>query len=178
MKYDQNPMHIWAATWQNQQGECAPSEDSDQPGHPPSLIRVSAVRMKKPWVLSYPMSTQQRLWSYWADAQADLSLQGAHSFCWFCHVAAYFVLFRHRIAMGTGNEHCSAFLSNPKNSFGVTRFCLKSWMAPFTKPIWSGPNPYQTTVRTKFGYVNGTFRYQKFGPDQSGTCFYARTTVR
>ena len=26
---------------------CAPSEDSDQPGHPPSLIRVFAVRMKK-----------------------------------------------------------------------------------------------------------------------------------
>ena len=30
---------------------CAPSEDSDQLGHPPSLIRVFAVRMKKPWVL-------------------------------------------------------------------------------------------------------------------------------
>ena len=25
----------------------APSKDSDQPGHPPSLIRVFAVRMKK-----------------------------------------------------------------------------------------------------------------------------------
>ena len=35
---------VWAATWQNQQNECAPSEDSDQPGHPPSLIRVFAVR--------------------------------------------------------------------------------------------------------------------------------------
>ena len=35
---------------------CAPSEDSDQPGHPPSLIRVVAVRVKKPWVLSYPYS--------------------------------------------------------------------------------------------------------------------------
>ena len=33
----------------------APSEDSDQPGHPPSLIRVFAVRMKKHWVLSYPL---------------------------------------------------------------------------------------------------------------------------
>ena len=30
----------WAATWQNQRNECAPSEDSDQPGHPPSLIRL------------------------------------------------------------------------------------------------------------------------------------------
>ena len=37
----------WAASWQNQQSECAPSEDSDQPGHPPSLIRVFAVRIKK-----------------------------------------------------------------------------------------------------------------------------------
>ena len=26
---------------------CAPSEDSTQPGHPPSLTRVFAVRMKK-----------------------------------------------------------------------------------------------------------------------------------
>ena len=58
---------------------CAPSEDSDQPGHPPSLIRVFAVRMKKAWALSYPLSVQRRLWSDWADAQADLSLRWAHS---------------------------------------------------------------------------------------------------
>ena len=37
--------------WQNQQNDCVPSKDSDQPGHPPSLIRVFAVRMKKAWVL-------------------------------------------------------------------------------------------------------------------------------
>ena len=35
-------MRKWAETWQNQQNECAPSVDSDQPGHPPSLIRVFA----------------------------------------------------------------------------------------------------------------------------------------
>ena len=69
----------WAATWQNQQSECMPSEDSDQHGHPPSLIRVFAVRMKKALVLSYPLSAQRRLWSDWADAQADLSLRWAHS---------------------------------------------------------------------------------------------------
>ena len=63
----------------NQQSDCAPSEDSDQPGHPPSLIRVFAVRMKKALVLSYPLSAQRRLWSDWADAQADLSLRWAHS---------------------------------------------------------------------------------------------------
>ena len=53
--------------------ECAPSEDSDQFGHSPSLIRVFAVPMKKAWVLSYSLSAQQRLWSDWANAQADLS---------------------------------------------------------------------------------------------------------
>ena len=70
---------IWATSWQNQQCGCAPSEDSDQPGHSPSLIRVFAVRMKKAWVLSYPLSAQRRLWSDWANAQADLSLRWAHS---------------------------------------------------------------------------------------------------
>ena len=60
-----------------------------QPGHPPSLIRVFTVRMKKAWVLSYPLSGQRRLWSDWADAQADLSLRWAQSLCWFCHVAAH-----------------------------------------------------------------------------------------
>ena len=68
----------WAATWQNQQSECAPSEDSDQPGHLSSLIRVFAIRMKT-WVLSYPLSAQRRLWSDWADPQADLSLHWVHS---------------------------------------------------------------------------------------------------
>ena len=52
---------------------CAPSEDSDEPGHPPSLIRVC---MKKAWVLSYSLSALRWLWSDLADAQADLSLAG------------------------------------------------------------------------------------------------------
>ena len=69
----------WAVTWQNQQSECVPSEDSDQPGHPPSLIRVFAVRMKKAWVLSYSLSAQWRLWSDWVDAKADLSLRWVHT---------------------------------------------------------------------------------------------------
>ena len=68
---------------------CAPSEDSDQPGHLPSLIKDFAVRMKKALVLSYPLSAQRRLWSGWADAQADLSLRWTHKpLCWFCHEVA------------------------------------------------------------------------------------------
>ena len=43
---------IWAASWQNQQNACAPSKNSDQTGHPPSLIRIFAVHMKKHWALT------------------------------------------------------------------------------------------------------------------------------
>ena len=63
----------------NQQSECAPSEDSGQPGHPPSPFRVFAVHMKKPWALSYPVSAQRRLWSDYPGAKADLSLHWAHT---------------------------------------------------------------------------------------------------
>ena len=38
---------------------CAPREDSDQLGHPHSLIRVFAVHMKKAWVLTYPTSASR-----------------------------------------------------------------------------------------------------------------------
>ena len=51
----------WSASCQSQHNDCAPSEDSHQPGNPPSLIRVFAVRMKKAWVLSFPLSAQRRL---------------------------------------------------------------------------------------------------------------------
>ena len=40
---------------------------------------VFAIRMKKAWIPNYPLSAQRRLWSDWADAQADLSLHWAHS---------------------------------------------------------------------------------------------------
>ena len=69
----------WAATWQNQQSDCAPSEDSDQPGHPPSLVRVFAVRLMGSWGPNLSSCGQRRLWSDWADAHTDLSLRWAHS---------------------------------------------------------------------------------------------------
>ena len=40
---------------------------------------VFTVRMKKAWVLNYLFSAQWRIWSDWADAQADLSLRWAHN---------------------------------------------------------------------------------------------------
>ena len=42
---------IWAATWQNQQSECAPSENSDQSRHTPSLI---SLRCALVWVAKDP----------------------------------------------------------------------------------------------------------------------------
>ena len=82
----------WAATWQNQQSGCAPSQDSDQPGHPPSLIRVFAVRMKKAWVLSYPLSAQRRLIRLGGCQGWSESSLGAQPHCWFCHDAAHYWL--------------------------------------------------------------------------------------
>ena len=69
---------------------CAPSEDSDQPGHPPSLIKDFAVRSMGSYIRTHASSCgQRRLCSDWANAHADLSLRWAHmSFCWFCHAAA------------------------------------------------------------------------------------------
>ena len=53
-------------------------KDSDQTGRMPSLICVFTARVKEAWVLSFPLTAQRRLWSDWADAQADLSLHWAH----------------------------------------------------------------------------------------------------
>ena len=60
--------------------ECAPSEDSDQPGHPPSLIRVFAVH-----------SMGSFLHADSEDSDQTGRMLGAHSSCWFCHVAALFL---------------------------------------------------------------------------------------
>ena len=68
---------------QNQQNECAPSEDSDQPEHPSSLIRVFTVRMKKARVLSYPLSAQQRLIRLGGCPGCSESSLGAQSFVGF-----------------------------------------------------------------------------------------------
>ena len=83
-----NATNRWAATWPNQQSDCAPSEDSDQPGHPPSPIRVFAVRSvgsKGPKLSSWGQQRLIRLG--WCPGWSESSL-GAQSLWWFCHVAA------------------------------------------------------------------------------------------
>ena len=53
------------------------------------LIRVFAVCMKKPWVLSYPLSAQRRLIRLGGCPGWSESSLGAQPHCWFCHVAAH-----------------------------------------------------------------------------------------
>ena len=102
---------------------CAPSEDSDQPGHLPSLIRVFAVRMKKLWVLSYPLSAQRRLWSDWADAQTGRT----------CHAVGFVM---RRLNFEKDNWHlaldmpCLYFsmcrcLSDPEDKNLCWRICIR-----------------------------------------------------
>ena len=79
---------------------------------------VFDVRMKEAWDLSYPLSAERRLWSDWADAQADLSLRWAHSFCWFCRVVAHYEFV-------TGNPQKNLFLSKLIDE----TFCLSVAMA-------------------------------------------------
>ena len=91
---------------------------SDQPGHPPSLVRVFDVRMKKPWVLSYHLSAQRRLWSDWAGAQAVLSLRWAHShfvgfvmlrLIYYSYPVKWEAIWRRGLIVLGSNEPCSCF---------------------------------------------------------------------
>ena len=60
---------------------CAPSEDLDQPGHPPSLISPRCA-------LKGQLRTQA-LFMRTVDAHADMSLRWPHiPFGWFCHEVA------------------------------------------------------------------------------------------
>ena len=44
---------------------------------------------EKPWVLSYSLRAQRRLIGLGRCPCSSESSVGAHSFCWFCHVAAH-----------------------------------------------------------------------------------------
>ena len=63
----------------------ATSEDSYQPAHPRSLIRVFADRMCLLQPPGYPKRDERELLPYWVDVQADLSLCWSHkSYCRSC----------------------------------------------------------------------------------------------
>ena len=57
-KYNQTALTYEPPHAKTNKMTCASSEDADQPRHPPSLIRVFAVRMKKHWALNYLLNAQ------------------------------------------------------------------------------------------------------------------------
>ena len=71
----------------------APSEESDQPGHLPSLISFCCShteRLGAELTIKRTRKTLVRL--DWANAQIVLSLPWANrSLCWFCRVLAHFL---------------------------------------------------------------------------------------
>ena len=52
----------------------ATSEDSDQPAHPRSLIRVFADCIRRLQPLGYPKRDTREALPYWVDVKIDLSL--------------------------------------------------------------------------------------------------------
>ena len=62
---------------------------SDQPQHPPSLIRVFAVRTVGSWGPNVSSCGQWRLWSDWVDVQAELSLRWVGAEVIFVGLAAH-----------------------------------------------------------------------------------------
>ena len=136
---------IWAATRQNQQNGCAPSEDSDQPGHLISLIRVFAVRSVGSLGPKHSSCGQRILWSDWADAQAELSLRWAHTRfvgfvmsqliwqvalkCLFSHCSRLLVLYVFCINWGTTE-------ANSRSRMNTT---LSSQVNPSVPAHWTNP---------------------------------------
>ena len=87
---------------------CATSEDSDQPAHPRSLIRVFADRMCLLQPPGYPKRDKREPLSYWVDVQAELSLFWSHrSYCRFCRALGQIIV------PDKGRMQINIFLNSP-----------------------------------------------------------------
>ena len=77
-----------------------------------SIFPVWSESSLSAWRNIGPLTTLHiaRLWSDWADAQADLSLRWAHrSFCWFCRVAVHISKFwraNEDLLVTASNQEC------------------------------------------------------------------------
>ena len=113
---------LWAAAWQNNKMTGAPSEDSDQPEHPPSLTRIFAVRMKKAWVLSYLLSAQRRLHRLdgcpgWSESSLDAQVILLVLSCCSSWLVYRFVVLRLPYCSGHGVNWAAS------SEFGIYRLC-------------------------------------------------------
>ena len=110
---------------------------------------VFAVCMKKAWVLSYPSSTQRRLWSDWADAQADLSLRCVHT-----HFIGFVMLWFKLLLIGKRMCICLASVSF-QCKFWLTLRCqeVSSCLGRAQPPgaIWGKKSSLQESSRRSPG---------------------------
>ena len=86
------------------------------------------------------MSAQQRLWSDWADAQADWSLRWAHMpFCWFCRVAAHIPKMDLTVATYTQLCLLAHILNEPPHDKTNIMACVPSetQISLGIRPVWS-----------------------------------------
>ena len=147
--------------------ECAPSEDSDQIGHPPSLIRVFAVHIKNDWVLSYPLSAQRRLWSDWEDVVL-LILSSRGSFMLTCCISNGRKLLSHMFSVGN-RSLCTQVISCQSHFvpfwsfrtilvisypllFSIWSFRIQfGHFVPISYPVWSF-RTYYYFFKNRFGH--------------------------
>ena len=102
--------------------ECAPSEDSDQPAHPRSLIRVFTGHCVDSQGSKTSSGGQRRLWSDCANAQTDPRFRWAHMQSWRkCCVPVHIIFFSHSAQRGR-TAICIAFLGSKK---GVLAYLLE-----------------------------------------------------
>ena len=102
----------------------------DQPGNPPSRIRIFAVRMKKAWVLNYPLSAQRRLirlgvrpvWSVFAG-------RTCHSVGFVMRWLNYFSIY----------EHCQEFKACYISNALENRIIEYSQESCYQKPVIARP---------------------------------------
>ena len=127
---------------------CAPSDDSDQPGHLPSLTRVFTVRMKKAWVLSYPLNAQRRLIRLGGCPGWSESSLGTQVILLVLSRGSSLIRFSKQHGFWLGVFPSEKAKSNKSDLFGVclftviiyfmTRSCL-----PFIRlPFWLWPHHY------------------------------------
>ena len=73
---------------------CAPSKDSDQPGHPPSLISLCCPHEETLGPYLPVERTAKTLIRLWVCPGWSKSSLGTQSFCWFCHAVAHMYIDR------------------------------------------------------------------------------------
>ena len=125
----------------------APSENSDQPKHSPSLIRVFAVHSMGSWGPNASSYEQPRLCSDWADAQAYLSLRWTQRpFYWFCNESAHVYIAAESPSVESESDCKSRghwFDSGPATylSLRLIRRKKKQNVFPLTRPTLCQPPP-------------------------------------